>query len=147
MKDSWIVFCDSPDWKNKILKKNFRHVYILTKDQFNWFMIDPDWRYLNVKILPFRANYNVPKTILNKETTILHIKHQECTKKHLLCVAKLFTCVEIVKYTLGISMFALTPYSLFKKLKRLENGKLIKESSNIFYVNQLQGGNNGIIKR
>lgn len=141
MKDSWIVFCDSDDWKNRILKKNFRHVFVVTRDEFNWYMINPDWRYLNVKILPFKTSYNVPQQMLSSDNRILHVKHEECTNKHLLCIIKLFTCVEIAKYTMGISMFALTPYALFKKLKRLENGKLIKKRSNIFYVNELNGVN------
>ena len=138
IKESWLVFCDSTSRKNKILKKNFRHVYIITRDEFNWYLIDPDWRFLNVKILPYRVNYSLPTKFI-EHGKVIHIKHKPCSDRHLLVPWKLFTCIGVVKYALGISMFAFTPWQLFKRLKNLENTKLCAQTKTILYVNELGG--------
>ena len=135
-KKSWIVFCDSQDIKNRFMKPNFRHVFLLTKDEFNWYMIDPDYRFLNIKILPYRADYNLPGKFLINNNKVICILHKKYTNKHLLNPIRLFTCVEIIKYVLGIQLFCFTPYGLYRKLMKLN----VNSSKTIKHVNELKLG-------
>lgn len=137
MKESWICFCDSDNAPFKILKKGFRHVFVISRDDYNWYVIDPDWRYLSIKILEHDIDHNVPKE-LSKKLTVLHVKHSACTKRYLCMPWKLFSCVGIIKYALGLSFWSFTPYRLYKRLKKLENKTVCKKYTSIFYVNEIK---------
>jgi len=119
MKESWLIFCDyEGDWKGRFLKKGFNHLFILTKDNFNWYVIDPDVRFLNIKVLPLPPHEDAVSHFRNKHK-MLYIKYDEVPQKYILNMFRPFTCVEVAKYILGLKVFCFTPYQLFKKLKKM----------------------------
>jgi len=113
---------------------------MLTHDKFNWILIDPDWRFLNVKIMPYRAQFNLPKQMMKDSPgyKCLHVRHLESTEKHLCVPWKWFSCVGIIKYSIGLNMWAFTPWQLYKRLKKLTNPKCCTFHSSIFSVNELE---------
>ena len=138
-KNSYVFFCDSASKTNWCLKPGFRHMFVLTHDDFNWIMIDPDWRYLNVKILPYRKEFNLPMQLYkeNKDYKCIHLQHLECTSKHLCVPWKWFSCVGVIKYALGLNAWAFTPWQLYKKLKRLTNSKYCTFHPTVISANEL----------
>lgn len=126
MNERWVFFCDNNSVKNSFLKKNYRHSFIITRDQFNWILIDPENKQLTVKILPYSTSFDLPKKILGEclDYSCIKLEIKDKKKKHICLPWRFFTCVGIVKYSLGLSIHALTPYRLYKKLKKLENKKI-----------------------
>jgi len=52
--------------------------------------------------------------------TVLKLIVEEGTTDFYQMGLKLFTCVSIIKYILGIKCFAITPYQLYKRLLKME---------------------------
>lgn len=121
IKEYWIGFRSAQYFVRHLMKKDFGHVYIICKDKFNWVQIDPRNASLEVYILPYKPEDDVPK-ILNENLRHRFIRfhvEQKINKWPNLNPFKMIHCVNIVKYVLGIRVWAVTPYKLYRKLLRL----------------------------
>lgn len=121
----WIIFKNAgenpPFWVH-FLKSGFEHCLILTQDKFNWYVVDPTRRTLRVQILYYDPIYNFPHHLRTKtKTTIIKIIMSPPKKNYIKCKLNLLNCVTIVKYMLGLHVKALTPWQLYKCLRRLRN--------------------------
>lgn len=116
----WIIFRASDRWYRRFLHTNFGHCFILTKDKYNWLEINQTLSRLRLTILPFANNDDVPRKYKDHLTycQIVYVKlEKESTRKGM---GMMPTCVGIVKHIMGLKLFALTPYQLYKKLLKMD---------------------------
>ena len=100
----------------RLLKKGFRHCFIIMSDGTNWVLIDP---IIGFTDMIFVKKENLFNFIDKKGYTLVRAKLTIQNKRpfHL----RPMTCVEIVKSLLCISNpFIFTPYQLYKYLKKKE---------------------------
>jgi hypothetical protein len=126
----WVGFRDTQYFTKKILKKGFGHCYVIGRDQYNWVMIDPRNGALEVSILPYRIEDDVAKMVNEKEGhRFIKIEiNREIKKWPNLNPFRMIHCTNIVKYILGIHLWALTPYKLYRKLLRLNEQQMKKRN-------------------
>lgn len=122
----WIVFSDSEDWIRYFLKQNFSHCYVLTKDKFNWMILNPERLYLRTEIAPYPADEDLIKIFIKPHETVLKISFMPRHTTTRFGICGMFSCVTLVRYLLGLRIKALTPYSLYKKLVKLDDKKMNK---------------------
>lgn len=80
-----------------------------------------------MQVLAHAAADNVPMMLFHDGYRVIHVEVEESQEMHFKA-PRLVTCVSIIKYILGIKVFALTPYHLFKKLSNKHYFKNIKRS-------------------
>lgn len=128
-KTIWICFRDAQFFIRHFTKKGFGHVYVLMRDEFNWMMLDPRNNSLHIELLPFNASEDVP-TLIKKEMghTILKIIVEDKIQKWPnLNPFYMVQCVNIVKYILGIKVFAFSPYGLYRYLIKMKRKNRYKK--------------------
>lgn len=111
----WLIFFDKPFYLSRFLKHGFAHIAVLTNIDGDWFSIDSNFKRLQIeKVKEGMVIFKHKKLIIKKKLT----------KKKMWDLGIYFlSCVTVVQYVLGIKIFALTPYSLFKKLLHLSDKK------------------------
>lgn len=127
IKEAWLVFRKAEHKIQGILKDGFGHITILFRDEFNWVLMSPNAGILETIILPYQVEQNAPKWLANgKQFTVIKVTYEARGKagffpRFLIGI----TCVSFVKYFLGYKDYSLTPYKLYKNLKKL-NKNIIK---------------------
>jgi hypothetical protein len=116
----WIIFTDSEHrFFRAVLKKGFGHVYVLTKDKYNWIILDPKQSALVAQILPISVDNFAPTIISHKHDTILQVEFYKRDNRRHFGFFGFRTCVVMVKYLLGlINHKGFTPYGFFRTLLR-----------------------------
>lgn len=133
MKSYWLIFTDGSYLFSKFIKKGFRHILVLAKDEFNWMIINPSTESLSWDILPHEASTSIEEILEKKKgNTIVKIKNdvigvRNVSRSRYSNVNFLhpINCVGFVKYILGIWPFVFTPYQLYKWL--IKQGFIEKE--------------------
>ena len=128
LKTYWVFFRDGENWLQRwVLKKDFGHIFLLTKDKYNWIFIDPLPDFLNTIILSYRAEEDVPAKIVEMtgaRFVLINVEKDITRKQKIRPVAafipRFVSCVGIVKYILGLRSRAITPYGLYKELLKKE---------------------------
>lgn len=111
-----------------ILKKNFGHVLVLAKDEFNWLVLDPALDGFYVNILPVSADENLAKLVSEQENvSILKLKTMHIKKKY--NFLWFMMCSGFVQYYLNLRLITFTPYQLYKKLLKKDLAEVIYGSS------------------
>jgi hypothetical protein len=128
MYSYYLIFCSyEGDWKTRILKKGFGHLFVLLKEGETWMLLDPDCRRLTVK--PITAGWcPVVMKKFCKKYKVLRIECDCKSERKILNFWRPFTCLEIVKYICGLKLLCFTPYQLFKRLKNLSKNNLMKNN-------------------
>ena len=121
--DFWIIFMPSEGWYVPFEKKNFNHCVLITRDKFNWIEIHPANEVLNISILGYRpeddviARYQEKFRRIKKNVRVLYVgfkPEREPSKCYMLP-----SCIGVVLHAMGLRLFCITPYSLFKKLFKM----------------------------
>lgn len=114
----WVVFSGDTDIRMlRLLRKGFRHCFIMMLQGGRWIMIDPRSNRMDVALLPHPAKFNFPRYFTQQGKTVVKIAAVQTPDK----MAPLFplSCVETVKRILGIhARFVLTPYQLYKHITK-----------------------------
>lgn len=118
----WLIFKQGNGaWFQKFLRKGYGHVFVLTHDQYNWIVLDPHRLKLSVIIPPYQLHENVPRLMRLEGCAVLKItmfdRATYTTGGH----SPYSNCVAFVKYCLGLKLFCITPYGLYRKLLRLNS--------------------------
>lgn len=101
----------------RILKKGFRHCFIVIRQKDGWLEINPLSNRLLVVFHADKTIKKVPYFLIDKNKFLFVEAEVQAAPP---CCAPLFffTCVEFVKHFLGIhDFFIMTPYQLYKKIK------------------------------
>jgi hypothetical protein len=124
--DWYIVFGYSQGhhWWRRILKDGFEHCWAIRWDGSSWLVYHPAFGTADVYTLndlDYHAQTDLPEIVQHTEyTAILYVKIQRDRGR--LRVPWIFapsTCVEAVKYLLGIrALWTNTPYQLYKYLRK-----------------------------
>lgn len=114
-----VVFQDEVSlWWLRVLKKGFRHCYILIPLEGNSYLeINPMSNRLFINIYNFPKGYDYVAILEGKGKRVCETDIPEIPPFSAFPIG-VFTCVEFVKRVLGIqSRMVVTPYELYKKIK------------------------------
>jgi len=121
VKEAWIIFRNGEHKLQRILKDGFGHITILYRDKFNWMLLSPNSGILETIILPYGRDENAPQWLANSpKFTVLGVSYND--KSDVRWFPRFligFTCVSFTKYFLGYKGYSITPYGLYKSLKKL----------------------------
>ncbi len=106
-------------WITQYLKPNFSHIYLLTKDDFNWILLNPTRGYLQVAILPIPVTQSPLPDSFKDGDTVLHVIFGRRNDRQQFGSIGLLNCVTWAKYILGLRLNCLTPFGLYKRLINL----------------------------
>ncbi len=120
-KRVWVVFTDQSELKSvRMLKRGFRHCFVVIHDGQHWISIDPMANYMEIIIHDQMSNNF--DLIYWLEENGHHVVETNFTRNIMVSApAMLFTCVEACKRILGVHKFwILTPWQLYRYLKQKE---------------------------
>ena len=117
-QEFWIIFTKGNAWYTKLLKRGFGHMIVVTRDQYNWIILDPQHLMLKITIPAAPVDKDLPRAIAYEHDRIIKLSFCNRATHPSFGMFGLRTCVTMVKYMLGLRVWALTPYALFRKLLR-----------------------------
>lgn len=128
-QEAWVVFCGETDvpWL-KLLKKGYRHCFVLINDGERWLSLDPLSSYMEVQvyhhILP---SFDLPNWLENRGYQILKTDIDRSNTQA--APIMFFSCVEAIKRLLGIhKRFIFTPWQLYQFLNKAQNRSREKQA-------------------
>jgi hypothetical protein len=118
---AWIIFSNDTDIRMlRLLKRGFRHCFIIMLQDQRWILIDPRSNKTDVNILPHPANFNFPRYFVSQGKTVMKLPPVVTPKRIMMPFC--FSCVETVKRMIGLHRyFILTPYQLYRYLNKLSS--------------------------
>ena len=123
-QDFWIIFKQGNGaWFQKFLRHGFGHCFVLTHDNYNWIVLDPHRLKLVFTIPPYKVSENVPRMMVYEGYRVVKITMFDRATYRTGGHSPYSNCVAFVKYCLGLKLFCLTPYGLYKSLLRLNSNK------------------------
>lgn len=114
----YLLFNEGDHWIRRILKKDFNHITVLTKDSYNWITINPRFRHLNWVILPISSDEDAIKKYYSEFKCIKICTGYSGPK---LGAFGFINCIKLARYITGLHVNALTPYKLYKKLLKIKH--------------------------
>lgn len=116
----WVVFTQGvTHWITRWLKPNFSHIFVITRDDYNWFVLNPTRLYLQV-IIPAEPIDKLPLPLFVKPTdTVVKVTFGLRDDTQQFGSLGMLNCVTWVKYILGLRISGLTPWRLYKRLLSL----------------------------
>ena len=123
ISECYVIFTKSEHWYQIFLKKDFGHLYLLMKDDFNWLVLNPRRLFLHWEILPIPASKDAWKIITSKSDHVIQINLHQRDNIISFGIFGFRTCTTLVQYMLGLKLKCVTPWSLFKRLLRLSTTK------------------------
>ncbi|MGH1375592.1 MAG: hypothetical protein ACRBCK_04505 [Alphaproteobacteria bacterium] len=115
---TWIVFLDQTDmpWL-KLLKKGYRHCFVLIHDGTNWVSIDPMAHYMDVIVHHVDGDFDFPEWLTQRGHEVVQAKFEGGALRASPFMP--FSCVEVCKRVLGIRhRMIITPWALYKHITR-----------------------------
>jgi hypothetical protein len=114
----WVVFTNQTDlsWL-KILRKGFRHCFVIIHDGQNWISVDPLSNRMEVVVQDVPQGFDLPGWLKDQGHVVLRAR----ILPHEFGIApvRLFSCVETVKRILGIrGGMIFTPWQLYRYLQQ-----------------------------
>jgi hypothetical protein len=121
----WIFWKNGNHWIDRYLKSGYQHMFVISRDEYNWYLIDPLLDGLNFEILSFDPAdaQGVFDKYLPGCHRVVYFKKLVKEKLSFGSICRPASCVELVKYIVGIKSYALTPYQLFKHILKYLNKK------------------------
>jgi hypothetical protein len=120
-KRAWVVFTDQSELKSvRMLKRGFRHCFVLIHDGRRWISIDPMANYMEVMVHDQMSNdFDFIHWLEERGNAVIEAR---LTRNIMTCApVMLFTCVEACKRILGVHKFSvLTPWQLYRYLQNKE---------------------------
>lgn len=137
----YVIFCNAKHILSPFLKKGFSHCYAIEKLDYIYMLFDPTRYGLNV-ILPNCDSSHplVENMMILEDITVLEVLLKNNTKSGVFR-PKILTCVSALEFILGLtfgSFKALTPYGLYRALKKANHHTLINVKELQCQVDQKQ---------
>ena len=119
----WVVFSDDTDIGFlKMLKRGFRHCFVLIRQDRTWILVDPRADMTEITILPHPAHFNLPRYFTETGKTVCRVPATMNAPRRIAPLVP-WSCVESVKRVIGLhARFTLTPYQLYRTLTRTKKG-------------------------
>ncbi|MCK5385283.1 MAG: hypothetical protein KAJ29_06865 [Alphaproteobacteria bacterium] len=120
-KRVWVVFTDQSELKYvRMLKRGFRHCFILIHDGRSWISIDPMANYMEVLVHDLPGEFDFALWLKERGHNVVEAK---LIRNIMTCApVMLFTCVEACKRILGVhKLLILTPWQLYCYLAKQSN--------------------------
>ncbi len=117
-KKAWIVFTNQTDirWL-RILKRGFRHCFIVLHDGGRWVSIDPMANIMEILVHDLPEEFDLPDWLRGRGHHVMETQLAQNIKTA--APIMLFTCVEACKRMLGIhNIFVFTPWQLYRHIKK-----------------------------
>lgn len=114
---AWVVFSGQTDmaWL-RLLKKDFRHCYVVLFDGAHWISVEPLANTMEVTVHDVPPEFDLPLWLSDQGLTVVPAQISKEMKQAPWMV---FTCVEAVKRILGIhKRFIFTPWQLYRHLTK-----------------------------
>tara|TARA_B100001750_G_C15418349_1_gene551567 strand:+ start:550 stop:966 length:417 start_codon:yes stop_codon:yes gene_type:complete len=117
----WVVFSDDTDIRMlKILRKGFRHCFIMMQQDQRWILIDPRADKTDIRVLPHPVHFNFPRYFTQQGKIV--VKAPTFITPRKIAPLSPFSCVETVKRVLGVhKRFLITPYRLYRYLLKSQS--------------------------
>lgn len=131
-KEVWLVFRNGQHIFERFFKDGFGHVSLLFRGVTHWVLVSPNERSMDVIELPYKIEDNAPQWLANDKEMFFVVKviyEQVVVRTKIPRFFIGFTCVSFAKYYLGYKDLSVTPYGLYKNLK--------KQKKNIIKVEDL----------
>ena len=131
-KTGWYIvfgYSQTPHWWGKILKRGFDHCWAIRWTGHSWLVYHPAYGAVDVYSLDnlgYKESNNLPEIVqYTGYTAILYVKiHCDRGRLRVPWIYVPATCVEAVKYLLGLRAFWInTPYQLYKYLSKKGHGR------------------------
>lgn len=122
-KEFWLVFSDGVHPICKFMKRGYSHVYVITRDEYNWIKANPEQAYLRFTILPYAIDEDAPRLERPVLSTVLKLKTARRSSEGIYSYFGFMNCVNYVQYMLGIKTSAFTPYGLYKRLLNMTDSQ------------------------
>jgi hypothetical protein len=124
---AWVVFTDDTDWRPlKILKRGFRHCFLVMHDGRAWITLDPLLNRMEIQVhhdLPPDFNFAAHWTGQGDRVVSVEIRNGSKNPNYP-APPMIFTCVEAIKRVLGIQSWrVLTPFGLYRYLCKNQERK------------------------
>ncbi len=103
-------------WITRWLRRDFSHIWLLTKDDYNWLLLNPTRGYLQYTILPVPITQSPFSQLLKEGDTIMHLTFGKRDSTRQFGSVGMLNCVTWAKYILGLRINCLTPFGLYKRL-------------------------------
>jgi len=116
----WIVFSDDTDIRVlKLLKRGFRHCYMIMQQDDRWVIVDPRCDKTDIKILPHPPHFNFPRYFSEQGKTVIRVPNLNTPQK----IMSPFpvSCVDAIKRVIGLHKYwVITPHQLYKTIIKIQ---------------------------
>lgn len=127
LTEYYVIFTQGvTHWITRWLKPNFSHIYIVTRDEYNWIILNPTRLYLQVIIPAASINDDYPRSMLKPDDSCLKLTFTQRDDTQQFGSVGLLNCVQWSKYVLGLRIFCLTPYRLYKRLLNFKPDTMLR---------------------
>ncbi len=116
-KRVWVVFTDQTDlpWI-RVLKRGFRHCFVLIYDGRHWVSVDPMAHCTDVTVHDVPEGFDLPAWLAGQGHIVVSARLGREVRRA--APWMMFTCVEACKRVLGIRRrFIFTPWQFYNYLK------------------------------
>lgn len=124
VKEYWLIFTQGNQLISHFLKKNCSHVYVLTRDKYNWIILNPMRLFLHVEIPAVPIHADLPRMMRGLHDKVIKITIHQRKSTKMFRRFGIFSCVSFALYLIGLRIYALTPFRLYKRLLHLTNKEL-----------------------
>jgi hypothetical protein len=123
-------------WITRYLRRNFSHIVLVTRDEYNWIILNPTRLYLQVIIPPVQIKDSPLPLCTQSGDSILHIKFKKRDDTQQFGSLGLLNCVTWSKYMLGLRIKCLTPFRLYQRLLNFNQSE--RERHGIISIEQVK---------
>ena len=137
----WIVFTQGvTHWVTRWLRPRFSHILVFTRDPYNWILLNPTRLYLQIAIPPVSATDPLPAPYsYGPLDTVIRVTFRSRDDTQQFGSIGMLNCVTWTKYILGLRVWCVTPYGLFKRLLRFSADRAQMEAHGITSIVRVQG--------
>lgn len=112
----YVVFKQGKKLISYLLRRNFSHIYVITRDSYNWIILDPHRLQMQILIPAVSIDADLPTLMTGIDDSVLRVEIYDRDTLKTFGFFGLLNCVTIVKYILGLRLYCLTPFSLYRRL-------------------------------
>jgi len=123
-REYWIVFTQGTHLISKLLKKDFSHVYVITRDKYNWIVLNPMRLYLHIELPAVLVSEDLPRKLRLPNDHIVKVTLYNRKPLKQFRYFGLINCVTHTLYLMGLRLYVYTPFQLYQRLIHLKSKEM-----------------------